>query len=152
MKKSELRNLINEEIKKIIIESYSSSITKWKDNSMLMELVNYIKDKTNFNNFMYQEFLSNEGETIDLKHPNSIDVFYSIAVNEAGKIYLNFYNKKIIKTQSLADPTKNYQTTSAYRFKSESKKLRNYYDNINKAKLAIDKYFNSLKEKKFPLI
>lgn len=151
MKKSELRKIIIEEIKKIH-EAYSSSIIKWKDNSTLMELVDYTKEKTNSNDFVYQEWFSMDGESIDFKHKYSTDVFYTIAVNNDGKIYLNFNNKKIIKTQSLADPTKNYQTTSAYRFRTESKKLRNYYDNINKAKSAIDKYFKSLKEKGFPLI
>ena len=55
------------------------------------------------------------------------------------------FRSLIIPGESLADPSKAYQTTSARKFKKQKRKLDKFYSDINKAKKDMDKFFKEVK-------
>jgi len=94
-----------------------------------------------------RRYVSSMGETVDIHRKNDNDNTYTIAVSDNRQVYINFQNKKIIKTQSLADPRAAYQTTSAYRFKTEKAKIARTFPNVHKAKDAMTAYLSKLQSK-----
>ena len=60
-------------------------------------------------------------------------------------IFLNLYILRYIKGESLADPAKAYQTTSAHYFKKKKYEVRNMYESIETANKAIDKFLAKIK-------
>lgn len=57
-----------------------------------------------------------------------------------GKIYLNFYDLSLQKGESLADPSKNYLTTTASKFKKKKRSLRNYCKDPDEAFKKFEKF------------
>jgi hypothetical protein len=69
---------------------------------------------------------------------------YSVIVRPdfPTEVILNFYEEKEIKSESLADPKKNWRTDSGRIVTLQKKKIKmKDYENENKAKKAIDSFF-----------
>ena len=74
------------------------------------------------------------------KHSN---VHYRISVHPdyLGNVKLDFYEETILSSESLADPSLNYENTSAKLVKLKKKRLRRNFDNEKKTLKAIDTFF-----------
>ncbi len=138
-----LRKIIKEELKRLVEE----------ENDEINELVEFIKKLINDPRIETKNYNSPTGSVITLYKKHS-ENSYDIEKLTKGGIRLLFLNKKIISTNSLADLTKNYQTTSAYNFKTKKIKLDKFYENvkIEKIKSDITKYFDKLKEQGIPVV
>jgi hypothetical protein len=67
----------------------------------------------------------------------------SVRLDIPEEIDLDFYEETEVSSESLADPTKNWETTTTRRVKLKKRKLRKIVENENKAKLVIDKFFKN---------
>ena len=70
---------------------------------------------------------------------SSFDIQEQNNENTAGKFYVNMLTKKEISSTSLADPSKNYQTTSARSVKHKKTHTRKYSDTLE----GVEKIINS---------
>lgn len=86
-----------------------------------------------------------KGQEFVIKEKGTSNI-YSVEITENNIIWLHFYTEIIIKGDSLADPSKAYQTTSAHYFKKKKYQLRKDFENEIKAIKAINNYFDKLED------
>ena len=134
-------NELNYIIKQIIKEEINFDV-----DNILLVLQKYIEDIINKPLIIKHTANTSLGKmnTLKLKSNKYPDTYFDITVDDKGEITLYLYSEHKVNKESLADPRKNYRTTSASTFKLKRYKLNNYYSDIKKAKKAIVRYFNRL--------
>jgi nucleoside phosphorylase len=104
----------------------------------------YIHSLINLDKFKKKQYLSDEGNVISYFYSDRNANSYNYEIifnNKNNEIHLVFEEVLIIPGESLADPKKAYLTTSTRTFKKQKRKLNKFYNDINKAKKDIEKFF-----------
>lgn len=77
---------------------------------------------------------------------SSFDIQEQNNENTAGKFYVNMLTKKEVSSRSLADPSKNYQTTSARVVKHKKTHTRKYADTLENVEKIINSHMKKIGE------
>jgi len=122
-------------------------VNNWdKAKEIAEKLAEYLKSKISDNFTKRENKIGGPDRydiTFNLKN-TYLKTYYSISVVPDNlDIYLDFNNEKEISSESLADRTKNYLTTTARKVKTEKKRLRKIANETNVYK-EIDKFFSKL--------
>jgi hypothetical protein len=107
------------------------------------DLVNTISAK--LSGYKRKEYQALQGKSVMFSQDidgngTCVDVIDSSSKSPEEPIYLSMDMVKIIPGESLDDNTKNYRTTSATKFKTKKKKVRNYYKTPALALKAFNKF------------
>ena len=92
--------------------------------------------------------IDGEGFNIAKKSEAGKSNIYTVQFDsEKYLLYLSLYTEWVVDSTSLADDKLAYKNTSAKKVKTQKKSHREYYEDLNKAKKAIDRYFKNLSKK-----
>jgi hypothetical protein len=125
-----------------LFEEFLNEGIDFNESEALQELTDYTRDLLSKIN--HKEKSLNNGNGISFYQEGADE--FAIDINKMGNGYIHLYlfSRIEVSSQSLADPKKAYQTTSARIVKHKKTLFRELYNDVDKAKKKISAFVSKL--------